>query len=367
MSGAGDSGVVRAELLGDSVNAATVVVCAAIEACMTRVATLFAACSGLVGVVTVCGAGSAWMRATVSDIRDTDTQDDSDMHVWRYSASAPPQGICMVASASAVSLVCAWSVEWRGAAAVVMGACAGAVIMRKWKRVKTVVADIGSATGVDVIVTAAASHVVVAPSYTLIVSDDYTGCSEVRGACLGRAARIRAGRRQGGRRGRVGQCQLCAGDVGGLGRAAVVLGLCRCDSAAARSHCGSRHQCMDRYRTPLPHGCRIGCRIGCARVRTRVPRQHHVCVGGAADAAYVPIRAVAVVLPVAAVMPVIATLSAVGHIRRSAHAGCSVVAHPPTHVHRRPHADHVLGYGCAATGAAACTHERAQVSICVHQ
>ena len=97
------------------------------------------------------------------------------------------------------------------------------------------------------------------------------------------------------------------------------------------------------------------------RPRPRVPRHHHVCVGGAADAAYVPIRAVA------AVLPVIATLSTVRHMRRSAHAGRSIVAHPRSHVHRRPHTDHVLGSGCVVTGAAACTREGAQVSICVRQ
>ena len=126
-----------AQLLGDTVGEVTVVACTMRETCMARVATLvvmLAACSRHAGVVTARGADSAWMRAAVSDI--TDTLDDSNMRVRRYSASAPPQGLCMVASASAVSLVCAWSAEWRGAVAVVMGACVGAVIMRKGRLVR---------------------------------------------------------------------------------------------------------------------------------------------------------------------------------------------------------------------------------------
>ena len=54
VSGAGDSGVVRAELPGESVNAATVVASAAMETGVARVATLFAVGSGHVGGVTVC-------------------------------------------------------------------------------------------------------------------------------------------------------------------------------------------------------------------------------------------------------------------------------------------------------------------------
>jgi len=45
----------------------------------------------------------------------------------------------------------------------VTGACAGAVIIRKGRLRETVVAVIGSATRVYVIVRAAASHVVAAP------------------------------------------------------------------------------------------------------------------------------------------------------------------------------------------------------------
>ena len=54
VSRADDSGVVRAELLGNSVGAATIVVYAAMETCRARVSTLFAVGSGHVGVVTVC-------------------------------------------------------------------------------------------------------------------------------------------------------------------------------------------------------------------------------------------------------------------------------------------------------------------------
>ena len=103
---------------------------------------------------------------------------------------------------------------------------------------------------------------------------------------------------------------------------------------------------IHRYRTRLPHGCRIGC--------ARVPRQHHVCVGGAADAAYVPIRAVAVVLPVAAVMSVIATLSAMRHMRRSVHAGC--------YVHRRPHRPCLGQWRCGYR----CCHMHAREGAGVH-
>ena len=61
----------------------------------------------------------------------------------------------------------------------------------------------------------------------LVVNDAETWCSEVGGAGLRRAARIRVSGRRRGRQGRVGQCQLCAGDVGGLRRATIVLGLYR--------------------------------------------------------------------------------------------------------------------------------------------
>ena len=81
---ADDSGVMPVELLGESVNAATVAASAAMETGVARMATLvaiFAACRRHAGVVTARGADSAWMRAAVSDIRDTDTLDDSNMRV----------------------------------------------------------------------------------------------------------------------------------------------------------------------------------------------------------------------------------------------------------------------------------------------
>ena len=172
---------------------------------------------------------------------------------------------------------------------------------------------------------------------------------------------------------RTRESQLGAGDVDAGWRATIVIGLrCKRDrlrapetpqpqaltashwvAAPVHGHLPTSHASPTRLphwlcSRPRPHASPARC----------VRRQHH---DGAADAAYVPIRALT------AVMPVITTLNPVGHIRRSAHAGCSVVAHPRSHVHRRPHTDHVLGSGCAAIGAAACTHERAQVSICVRQ